>query len=179
MTSLRLFVAIYPPPEVADALLAALPPQNIAPGRETPAEQIHLTCHFIGDRGVRELRDVRESIDRSCSGLGEIKVSPRDLIALPAGRGAKLIAAACDVSPAILELHRRLVIRFARPGKRADRFEPHLTLRRYGPAGGPRVSSPLAIQTFSASEVRLVQSVLHPSGAEHRVVHRVPVPVGG
>lgn len=179
MAVLRLFVALYPPSEVAAALLASLPPQDVAPGRDTPPEQIHLTLHFIGDRSTRELPEVIESISRAASGLAAPECVCPELVALPAGQTARLIAARVEPHPTVLELHRRLTTRLARPGRKPDRFEPHLTLRRYPTTGGPRVARPIERVAFTPTQVELVRSVLSPSGASHETIHRVTLAVGG
>ena len=66
-SSLRLFVGVYPPPEVAAALLASLKALDLPAHRRTPAEQVHLTLQFIGDTAVRDLEDVTESVRRAAS----------------------------------------------------------------------------------------------------------------
>ena len=179
MAVIRLFIAIYPPADAAAALLAALPAQSEAPGRDTPLDQLHLTCHFIGDRDERQLRDVVESLNRSCSGLAAPTLTPQSLITLPERGTHRLIAAQLDATSSLFELQRRAVARLSRPGKSAEGFLPHITLRRFGPAGGPRITRPLILPAFQPREVCLVKSVLHAGGASHAVIHREMLEVGG
>jgi len=183
MAVIRLFIALYPPAPIAQALVASLPSaaddSERNSERDTPPDQIHLTCHFIGDRDERQLREVTESLRRACSGLVAPILTPQSLITLPERGAPRLIAAQLDATPSLFELHRRLVTRFARPGKSAEHFLPHITLRRFGPAGGKRVTNALSLPAFQCSEVCLVKSVLRPGGASHAVIHREMLEVGG
>jgi 2'-5' RNA ligase len=168
----RLFVALYPPPEVAAALLKELAALRLPNIRPTPVEQLHLTLQFIGDTDPRELDDVCESVERSTSGLAPASIGVTGLISLPERHAPRLVAAELEAHPTLLELHRRLALRLARNAKERsrDRFLPHMTLGRFTSAGGPRVQKVLDAQSlkFDFTEAVLVESVLHPKGAEHR-----------
>lgn len=186
--NLRLFVAAYPPPDAARAMLLALDAMDLPPHRATPAEQVHLTIHFIGDRPVRDMDHVVESFRRAAGGLEPFTLTPDALIALPSRGRPRLIALRTDAPAALLELQRRLAIRFARKSRRdaADRFLPHFTLCRF-PEGG--ATAPNAVRTpavtplntlgepggaagapFEVRRVFLMRSTLSPGGATH---HRV------
>lgn len=173
-STLRLFVAVHPPPEVACALLEALTPLRLPAHRPVPAPQIHLTLQFIGDTPAKRLAEVVESVERSCAGLEAFMLTPRKLIALPQTGPARLVAVETDAPAALLELHRRLAHRLAknareRPG---DRFLPHLTLCRFATPGPSPESlpAPLIIGSFQVRHVTLLRSVLLPEGADHRPV---------
>lgn len=173
---LRLFVALYPPPEASSAILGALP-DEARTHRVVPAHQVHLTLFFIGDTHPRELRDVRESVERAASGLPAFHLTPTRLITLPERGPARLIACETDQPAPLMELQRRLVQRLVRrPGRSMDnRFRPHITLCRFR-EGGPapaRVDEPLSLPPFAISEIALMQSVLRATGPEHAAVHRV------
>ena len=64
-TSLRLFVAVYPPAETVAHLRSLAAAPIAAPGVFTPAEQVHLTLLFIGDSHENRLSDISESVRRS------------------------------------------------------------------------------------------------------------------
>ena len=49
-STLRLFVAVYPPAGVADALLRAAETLDLPDRRLLPPEQVHLTVQFVGER---------------------------------------------------------------------------------------------------------------------------------
>ena len=176
--AMRLFVAVYPPPEVAARLLETLGTLGLPPHRPTRPEQVHLTLQFIGETARRELRAAIESVERSCAGLGVFTVRPLALTTIPEPpptAPARLVAALTDRHATLLELHTRLAQRFARHRKpeRPDRFAPHITLCRFpegtrgGPWTGPLGGNELG---FEVSEARLMASHLRLSGAEHETV---------
>jgi RNA 2',3'-cyclic 3'-phosphodiesterase len=170
----RLFVALYPPPDLAASLveraatLAA--PAGLRDPRPVPAEKVHLTLLFLGERAVRELDPIRESVARSVAGLAPPRLRVPSIEPLP-----NLLAAVLEQHPTISQAHTRLAQRLARkPERRA--FLPHLTLVRGRGAAEPSgFREPLdPMPEFQAAEVRLMESVLHPSGAEHRLLEAFP-----
>lgn len=175
---LRLFVAAYPPIHLAHALLDLLGQSGARDMRLTPPEQVHLTLQFIGDTDPRDMEGVQESVRRAVSGLEPPEVGVAGLVSLPERGQARLVAAALEPHPTLLELHRRLALRLAKNAKErsGERFLPHLTLGRYASGGGARieVESP-GLERFRIAEAILVQSVLKPSGAEHRPIGTFPL----
>lgn len=175
---MRLFVSIDPPAEVAQALarLAAL--ADWPGARPTPADHIHLTCHFIGETSPRELDDVLESVARAAAGLRPFDLTLLSLATLPDAGPVRLVAALADRPPTLLELHRRLVQRLARRPRRppeGDDFLPHLTLCRFvqpppDPLRLPALPVPIA---FRVEALAIKESRLKPGGAEHRVLRLV------
>ncbi|MFN0012442.1 MAG: RNA 2',3'-cyclic phosphodiesterase [Phycisphaerales bacterium] len=166
--SLRLFAAVYPPPEVAGALLEALAGLPLPPHRVTRPEQVHLTVQFIGETARRDLRAAIESVERACAGLPVFALTAQALVTIPdhpATAPPRLVAARTDSPATLLELHRRLVQRFARPRRsgKPERFVPHLTLCRF-PEGTPSTGGPwggaLNMDPFAVGEVRLMESRL-------------------
>lgn len=188
--SLRLFVALYPPPEsIAHWFdrLAALDHPTLDSLAPTPPAQVHLTLQFIGPASERELPDIQESIERSASGIGAFDLTPTAIATFPPqARNAsqvRLIAVICNAPPPLLELHRRLAKRLARNTRErpGDRFTPHLTLARCKPPHPPQpqrpphpqpepFSVPLELRPIHVSELRLMNSILRPEGAEHRTL---------
>jgi 2'-5' RNA ligase len=167
---LRLFVAAYPPPDVARALVDHVAAMPLRSFRVSPAEQVHLTLQFIGDTDLREVDAVQESVQRAASGLPPASVAVSTLISLPERGRARLVAAELTPHPTLLELHRRLALRLATNARErsSDRFLPHMTLGRYAGGSGERVQASLPRPlSFEVCEVALVKSVLRPQGAEH------------
>jgi 2'-5' RNA ligase len=168
----RLFVALYPPVELAALLVgratALVGEAGLHDPRPVPAEKVHLTLLFLGDRGVREVESVRESVARSVAGLRVPRLRVVSIEPLP-----NLLAAVLEEEATVSEVHRRLAQRLARkPERRA--YLPHLTLVRgrgaARPSGFREALDPSP--EFEAGEVRLMESVLHAGGAEHRVLER-------
>jgi RNA 2',3'-cyclic 3'-phosphodiesterase len=171
--NLRLFAAIYPPPELAQAMLAVLKSLQLPAYRATPSEQLHMTVQFIGDTPSAELDATIESVQRAAAGLEPFELRPLKLITLP-GRGpARLIAAETESHPTLMEIHRRLVTRLARNVRErdAERFRPHLTLCRFrSPSRGLKVEQQLALPAFTVDRVLLMRGTLHSTGAIHHEV---------
>lgn len=169
---IRLFVAIYPPPEIARALATAARAQKLPDGRLTPVRQIHMTVYFIGERPHKDLEGICESVERSASGLPAFDLTPTDLIGLPARGPARMIAARTDAPSALLELQSRLVRRLAREprAKPSDRFLPHMTLQRFTSPTRRDLGSPLTVDPFRVTRVALVRSTLSHEGAVHEPV---------
>ena len=177
--TLRLFVALYPPPEVAASLLAALTPLTLPDHRVTPADHVHLTLMFIGDRRAKELREVRESVERSASGLGAFELTPQRLITIPTpsqGGPPRLVAATTSSPPALLEIQRRLATRLARPDERHKAYLPHITLCRYAhEATSDPIDQPITIAPFRVDRVQLMSSFITRAGAKHEVQAQIPL----
>ena len=171
--NLRLFVGVYPPPEVAREMIAALNRLDLPDRRTTPLEQVHLTLQFVGDTPAADLERVIESVERAASGLTQPALTPEALITLPERGPKRLIAVRTDADATLLELQRRLASRLAhnprvRPG---DRFLPHLTVCRFrSPTRMDPIEQPLDLSSFSVEQVRLMRSTLNPAGAQHHEV---------
>lgn len=173
---LRLFVALYPPLGLAREMVARATAMDLPPLRVTPAEQVHLTLQFIGEREPGEVPDVLESVRRSAAGLAGFTLETIRLMTLPHRGAARLVAAEFSSPPALLEIQRRLAHRLARnPRERGgERFTPHMTLLRFGSAApGVGVDTPLALAPFEVREVLLMKSWLRPDRAVHGEVARV------
>lgn len=172
-TNLRLFVAVYPPPSIAETLIERLATCELPPHRLTPTEQIHLTLQFIGDMPSRRLDTTIESVDRAAAGLRGTTLHIERFITLPDRGPARLVAAATDLPATIRELHERLARRFATRVRRPDGYLPHLTLARFRtPAQVPELATPINLH-FDVRCISLMRSTLQPSGAIHHLVHQV------
>ncbi len=174
--ALRLFVAAYPPRNVAEALLARLArlPDS---AKRTGAEQVHLTLYFAGDRPSHALGAVCESVMRACAGIGPVRARVKGLVLLPE-KTPRLVAAELEECGVLRELHDRLQRRLAGEGRgRGERFLPHMTLARFGPMGaaGWTPESSAESTEFLVPSVALVKSVLRPEGARHIVVQEFPL----
>ena len=172
-SNLRLFVAIYPPPEVIAKLLWSLQSHDLPEHRTVPAEQVHTTLYFIGDVPTKQLDATIESVQRATAGISAFDLTVQRLITLGQRGQARLIAAETDRPPELLEIHRQLVTRLARSPRRnpADRFRPHLTLCRFKkPTKGIALDSPLDAESFRVQQVVLMKSTLRSDGAQHHEI---------
>lgn len=175
--TLRLFVALYPPGELTQAMCRSLEALDLPPFRATPPAQVHLTLQFIGERSERELDEVRESVERSAAGLRPFALTPLRLRSLPERGPARLVACETDAPADLLEIQRRLARRLARsPRERAgDAFLPHLTLARFRSPVAVRVDHPLDLTAFPVDAILLMRSILKPGGAVHAELARYPL----
>jgi len=172
----RLFVAAYPPAEWSARALALLDEVCLPPrARTTPVGALHLTIQFIGDTSAKDLQGVIESVERSAAGIGVFDLTPHRVITLPERGHARLIALELDSPPMLRQLHARLVSRLARNPRDShrDRFTPHLTLCRFDPGPRPDVDVPIDLPAFAVDEIRVMRSVLQPSGADHSIVRAI------
>jgi 2'-5' RNA ligase len=178
--SCRLFVAAYPPPEVAERLLLLL--DSVAPPRDLKRvnpPDIHLTLQFIGEVLIKRVDEVSESVRRACSGAAAQMLTPRVLRTLPTEGPVRLVAVVTDWPPVLAEVQKRLAMRLANPRQRArgEVFLPHFTLARFAaPVAGWSIDDQIEVPAFKISEVCLVQSSLNRDRAMHRVIDRVPLP---
>ncbi|HEX2042987.1 MAG TPA: RNA 2',3'-cyclic phosphodiesterase [Acidimicrobiales bacterium] len=165
----RLFVAVWPPDEVLDAV-AAIDRPDLAGLRWTTRDQWHVTLRFLGRVG-----DVADALDA----LSAIEAAPTTAVAGPAvGRfGQRVlhvpVAGLDQVAGAVIAATAGV----GEPPE--DRpFAGHVTLARV--ARGARVDlRRLAGQPLEGrwpvTEVCLVESHLSPKGARYEVVSRFPL----
>jgi len=167
-TRLRLFVALYPPPLVAQTYLAHiksfLDAQSQYPfassSKLVPESQMHLTLQFVGDIDHRQLDETIESVKRAAAGCALLECIPHSLVLHPFHGPVRLIALQLACPPIMRELHARLTLRLARrPVKKSSKgygkksqshqplqptehndeiFWPHMTLARFSPASPHR-----------------------------------------
>lgn len=176
----RLFVALVPDAPAATLLhdAAAAMAARLPPHRLIPSEQLHMTLAFIGDTRAKEVREVKESVDRSCAGLEPFTLTALRIATIPTpedGGPPRLIAAVTDAPPTLLEIQRRLAQRLTKPKKngRRSRFLPHLTLARYrhgetSDAIDQQLETPIA---WRVSRCMLFSSVLTAGGSVYEAVH--------
>lgn len=173
---LRLFVAVYPPPEIAGMLLASLTKLDLPAHRLVAPEQVHLTLHFIGETPASGVDAIGETVRHAAGGLDSFALAPLQLITLPRRPPARLVAAETDRPAGLMELQRRLATRLARNPRRrpGDRFRPHLTLCRFQtPARLPAIELPIDVPPFMVETIALVRSTLRPEGAHHETVQAI------
>ncbi|MDX2145890.1 MAG: 2'-5' RNA ligase family protein [Planctomycetota bacterium] len=183
-TPLRIFVAAYPAPDAALALVRAhanlFHDEQLAvrARRDTPTSQVHVTLHFVGEVAPAELDEVRESVERSVAGLPAFAMAFHELRSLPARGPARLVAASAQSCTTLDEVRRRLVKRLAwNPRAQREVFLPHATLSRFAaPQAEVAIERSIdPVVTTQIASVELVRSILKPGGAEHVLVERFPL----
>ncbi len=172
----RLFVALYPPAGVSEELVSRASELPLPPHRLVPAEQVHLTLAFLGNRRGNELEALVESLERAAAGIDAFDLTFERWLYLPEDSPARVLVAEADAPSALLELQRRLTLRLLEPRVGRRSFRPHLTVARLKNAREALDMAPLpplAPSSFRVGRIELLRSVLRPEGAEHVGLKRV------
>ena len=180
----RLFVALRPPPEVRESLLAIM--AGIEGARWQTDNQLHLTLAFLGETD-------RHGLEAATEALSTIIAPPLDLTlgqfgtfdtSRPGRIGTLWIGVdeirrpGLDPGP-LSELARSTRTALRRAGLPPDprKFTPHITLARFGSAGTTRQAlrpflthTPAARAHWQATEFHLVESTLGREGAHYTPV---------
>jgi len=128
---MRLFIALWPPPEVREAI--ATTAQTIvwpAGARRIAPSKLHLTLHFLGDVDDGTVPALRAAlaVRAACFELR--------LDRLQAWPGGLLVLCPGGIPAALVQLHADLAQRLSALGLRVEAraFRPHVTLARHAPA---------------------------------------------
>ncbi len=161
---MRVFVAVFPPPEIRRALVGAareLP--VVGEVRWARPENVHLTLKFLGDLSEEDLAPVAEALEPVGSRHEPFEAELSGFGAFPSARRARILWAGIGAgSEPLRDLARDVEASLEPLGfEREDRaYMPHLTLGR---ARGRPVSLE-AFETpplgFRVRNVDLVESVL-------------------
>lgn len=163
MDSVRLFLALWPPPRLRAALLASQRQWHWAPpAQPVPAAQLHLTLHFIGAVPRPRLAEVRAGLRVPCPALALQLERPC------LWRHGLAVLEPCVVPPGLLDLHRALGVALVTLGLHLEPrpFRPHVTLARHAaqsvpPEGGVSLG-------WQARSYVLVES----AGGRYRILQR-------
>ena len=174
---MRTFVAVFPPPEVREALFRA--------ARDMPAskdfrivdpEKIHLTLKFLGDvaedgvaQALEPISDRHEPFEVETSGFG----------AFPSEKRARILWAGVGVGSGPLRALSRDVDDLLEPAgfEREGRpYVPHLTLGRVRgrPVKLDAAEKPSPALRFTVSGVDLVKSVPGGHGVTYSILRTYP-----
>jgi 2'-5' RNA ligase len=157
----RLFLAVWPPDDVAEAL-TALPRKDQRGVRFVRPENWHVTLRFIGQADPHEVIDALDgaTLAETTARLGPAVdvIAERALVVPVAGLDA--------IARTVIERTREI----GRPPRK--RFVGHLTVARLKPhARMPHALGLLVSAEFDVAEVALVQSRLDPQGARYETLH--------
>jgi 2'-5' RNA ligase len=177
--SYRLFIAIDIPDEAVAELLQ-WQQRHLAGDRTlrlTPAEQLHVTLVFLGQMDERRLERCAAQLER-IEDRRAFELTADRLVGLPKGHNPRVVAAAFgEPGERPRQLHDELAagLTAKRLYKKEKRpWFPHITIARsrgrtrLRPAG----ITPEPVK-FTAVRVTLYNSILKPSGAEHRPLKSV------
>lgn len=165
LPSLRLFYALWPD-AAARAALQRLQGELSLTGRRVPAENLHITLAFLGDRPSAHLPllgNILKSLPPPALRL--------ELNRLGYFRNSRIAWVGMHTVPETLTgLHDELIQALARSGDRYQapgRFVPHVTLARGATALPENAFEPVLWET---SQLVLVRSILEPDGSRYQVL---------
>jgi len=180
----RIFVAVFPPLEVREALAAA--------ARELPVvgevrwirpENVHLTLKFLGDIPEDDLDRIAQALDSLRPRHGPFEARLSSFGGFPSARRARIVWAGIGEGSEPLRALARDVEASLEPlgFERENRaYVPHLTLGRARgrPVALEDVESPSPIPGFGVRDVDLVESVLGGGGAAYTTLATYPLSEG-
>ena len=173
---MRTFVAVFPPPEVREALFrAARDLQASKAFRLIAPDKLHLTLKFLGHVAEDDLNGVEQALEQIRGRHGPFEVEISGFGTFPSGRKARILWAGVGEGSGQLRVVARSVDDLLSPvgfGREKRSYVPHLTLgRSRGRAaklGDAGVSPPTLL--FTVSGVDLVESVPEESGVTYSVL---------
>ena len=159
---MRLFVAVYPPPEVQRALIEAARTLPTAAFRLTAPERVHLTLKFLGEVPSGDVPHLTAALERINRHGDPFEAATSGFGAFPSARRARILWAGIeDGAEQLVSLARAVETLLVPEGlPREDRpFVPHLTLgRARRPANLDLTSAPHPERRFTVHKVDLVHS---------------------
>ena len=126
---MRLFIALDLPEAVRDTLAAWRP--DLPEARWTPADRMHLTLRFLGDRPEAAAEAI---VDRMVTfAAATVPVRTEGLVRLPSARRPRVLAARLAETTSLTDLDARLGAALSKAGIPADGrpLLPHVTLARF------------------------------------------------
>ncbi len=165
---LRLFVALRPPSQVRQLLLATM--GGISGARWQREDQLHLTLRFIGEVDRHQASDIHAALGTVHQPAFDLELSG---IGLFDRRGiASAVWAGVRPHAPVHALHKKIGQALARVGIAPEprAFLPHITLARLNRSSGPvrnlvETSGGLSSRPFRIDRFALVESRLTPDGA--------------
>lgn len=179
--SLRLFVAVDPPPELAAEIASWARAARGPRMRVMSPERIHLTLAFLGAMTEHDVGPIAGAIDFAVAETlgGPIELELGAPAWLPPRRPRALAVEVRDPSGRLAELRDALAEALAQtigwePEHR--RFRPHLTAARMsGEPPGRTDLAPTPAASFTVAELVLYRSFLEPHGARYEALERTPL----
>ena len=183
--SLRLFVAVDMPEQVAMALEDAVLPwrERLGAGRWVSRENWHVTLKFLGRTWPRLVGWVEAACREVAAGAGSFEVQLSGLGVFPGPGRARVLWAGLDDPDGRLTgiasgLDAALAKEFT-PEKRA--FTPHLTVARFNPPIPMRehaeslAATSIDAPPFEVDRLILYRSHLSPRGARYEALEEFPL----
>lgn len=176
---MRVFVAVFPPPKVREALVEAARALPTDAFRLTAPERVHLTLKFLGEVAPESLPSTSSALERIGQRGEPFDATISGFGAFPSAHRARILWAGIGQGAEGFRVLSRAVEDLLEPEgfAREDKpFVPHLTLgraRRPVPFD-PDAASPPRLD-FSVGALDLVESRQGASGVTYSVLERYPL----
>ena len=170
---MRTFVAVFPPPEIRNALVSAarrLPVTGEV--RWVRPENVHLTLRFLGEVPEEDLGRVAEALEPVRGRHEPFGVEPSGFGAFPSTRRGRILWAGIGEGSDRLRALAGDVEASLEPlgfGREARAYFPHLTLGRARgrPVALTATETPPTVPGFTVPHIELVRSVPGESGTTY------------
>jgi 2'-5' RNA ligase len=188
---LRLFTAVFPPPEIVQQLRQVEPKFSAVVGgraiRWPAPDQIHLTLNFLGGVEIGRVPLIEAAMQAVCQQSAACSLAVTGSGCFPDSQHPKIIWAGLAGELVLLEALKKALDRALEPIGYApeDRpFLPHLTLARVARLNAlerRRVGEVIALLRetqfgqWRVERVELMQSVLLPTGAKYTALRSFPL----
>ena len=180
---MRSFVAIEIKPEIKEAILAAGRRIQSAGLKATWMKRggIHLTLKFLGEIELESVPEIARTLQEVAAASSPFRIQVAGLGAFPNPRRPRVIwTGVGEETGALLSLWKGMEKSLSHLGFRKEGrgFHPHITIARV--RGAPmdltsHLGEPFDAGRQEAAELVLFQSELHPSGAVHTPLARIPL----
>ena len=174
----RLFVALDLP-RVITRRLEKIRPPAMRGIRLVPAEQMHVTVHFIGDAEIEPVSSALKTIEHqvftiSIENIGRFKIAD----------GGAIVWAGIQPNPDLADLYALLGKTLASVGFKPEKrsYKPHITLARCSAAAAQSIlpnylgtNTELLMPNIPVIKFALYSSTLTPTGPEYHVEGRYPL----
>jgi len=182
----RCFVAIEVGEEVKGKLaeIQASLRRTHAHVRWVSLENVHLTLMFLGDICADSVPVVASAVAAVCKPCATFQIKVAGLGTFGSRRAPRIVWAGVENASSLQQLQAGILAVLRNQGLNLDDkpFRPHLTLGRVR-SGRGREALMEAVGTAEeevfgqvpVTEVRLMRSVLDPTGAKYSVLHRAPL----
>jgi 2'-5' RNA ligase len=146
-------------------------------------QTMHLTLRFLGETPETELQHVKDTIAKSCAGIGPFEMQMRGTGCFPNHNRPRVYWVGLKSHDVLLTLNQKLELAMQDIGFPPEEhpFRPHLTVARIkDPIGKERMTAALInfkieSEPIIVSEVLLMQSFLDKAGPTYQVMGRTPL----
>ncbi len=176
---MRVFVSVFPPPEVQEALTEAARALAADALRLTPPERVHLTLKFLGEVPPGDIPRVTSALERAARQGGPFDATVSGFGAFPSAGRARILWAGIGAGAEGFRVLSRALEALLEPEGFAGEdkpFVPHLTLgRARRPVGFDPAGARVPDLGFSVGALDLVESRQGGAGVTYSVLARCPL----